>query len=404
MSIASRRTLLKSGIALAAGCIARPGLAIDIPGSGAMLNLHDRLTSPVRLEAIDQLRIGDAIWMRVRSTDGDTGYCPGNDRLDVTVALAKQLVIPFFLGKDARDIERLVDGVYTEHDRRGSVYKFAGMPFWNVVAHVEVAIFDLRGKLAGRPVCELLGERRREAIDVYISQFGRETTAEQEVENARRDLEQSGARATKLKIGLRMANSPAQTRRDRRIIELARKTLGDHITIYVDANGSYTRDEAVEMGRFLNAHGVRLFEEPLPWQDYRGTRDVTRSLQDLPIQVAGGEQDSSLWQWGEMTEQRIVDIVRTFIGPVPGSIGGFVRSLRVAQMAAAAGMQFTPHSPTVLPRAAAHLHLCAVVPNLGPFQEYRASGEVTAGRVAVPTGEGLGLQVDARQLEQGQAL
>ncbi len=119
----------------------------------------------------------------------------------------------------------------------------------------------------------------------------------------------------------------------------------------------------------------------------RGTKKVTDALK---MTVAGGEQDSSLWQWREMIESRILDHVQ----PDVSYNGGFVRTLRVARMAEKAGMQITPHSPTTLPRAAANLHLCAVVPNLGPFQEYRAYGSVENGKVTIPTSAGLGVNLN----------
>ncbi len=260
--------------------MARRSQAIDIPGSSPFLNLHERFTSPVQIESVDQLKVGNTIYFRVRSTDGAEGICHGNERLKVTIEMAKNLVIPFFVGKDARDIESLVDRVYTDRDSRGSVYKYAGMPFWNIVGHIEVAIFDMLGRIADVPVSTLLGGARRDSLDVYISQFGRTTTAEEEVENAAKDLIKTGARATKLKVGLRMKNSPAQMKRDRRMIELARERLGDDITIYVDANSSYTVEEAIKMGRHFEEHNVALFEEPLPWQNYRGTKiEVRRKLQ-----------------------------------------------------------------------------------------------------------------------------
>lgn len=385
MFLSDRRDFLKaSTIALALPLVQRRARAIDIPGSQPMLGLRERFTDRIQIESVEQLRVGKSIWLRVRSSDGAEGICPGNDRLLVTLEMARKLIIPYFVGKDARDIESLVDGVYTDRDRRGSVYKYAGMPFWNVIGHLEVAIFDMLGKIAGVPVSDLLGKQKRSAIDVYISQFGRTTTAEQEVANAASDLEKTGARATKLKVGLRMKNSSDQMKRDRRLIELARETFGDDVTIYVDANGSYTAAEAIELGRHFERFRVALFEEPLPWQDYRGTRQVTRALN---LTVAGGEQDSSLWQWQDMISSRVVDLVQ----PDIFYNGGLVRTLRVARLAEAAGMKVTPHSPKVMPAAAANLHLCSVLSNPGPFQEYRSYGLVKNGKVPVPEGNGLGL-------------
>ncbi len=396
----SRRQLFKGSLFASLAMLPGVGRAVEIPGSKPMLDLESRFESPVVVKSVDQLQVGKTIWFRVRSTDGIEGYCPGNDRLKVTIDLAKQLVIPFFVGKDARDIESLVDDVYTVNDDRGSVYKYAGMPFWNTVGHLEIAVFDMLARKAGVPVNHLLGNPLRDRIPVYISQFGRNTTAQQEVARAAKDLEATGAQATKLKVGLRMANSKEQMRRDRQMIELARKTFGDETTIYVDANSSYTAAEAIEMGRFLDDYGVAFFEEPVPWQDYRGTRKVAESLRHLKIQVAGGEQDSSLWQWQDMIDSRIVDLVQ----PDVFYNGGFVRTLRVAKLAGAVGMQVTPHSPKVLPEAAANLHLCSVLPNLGPFQEYRSYGRVKDGQVTVPSGTGLGITIDRKSLNDARLL
>ena len=396
----NRRSFVATTLAGSALAFPATGKAIDIPGSEQrFLDLKKKFAAPVILDSVEQLKVGDSIWFRVRDSDGAEGYCPGNDRLKVTVDLAKQLIIPFFLGKDVREIESLVDGVYTERDSRGSVYKYAGMPFWNVVAHLEVALLDMLSRKARVSLSELFGNQKRTKIPVYISQFGRSTTAKEEVANAAQDLEKTGAKATKLKIGLRMSNSDSQTRRDRRMIELARKTFGDDVTIYVDANSSYTVEEAVEMGRFLNDHDVELFEEPVPWQDYHGTQRVSNALRDLDIKVAGGEQDSSLWQWKDMIDRRTVDIVQ----PDVFYNGGLIRTLRVARMAEAACIPVTPHSPKVLPIAAANLHLCSMLPNIGPFQEYRSFGKVTNGMVSVPQGIGLGIEItdqvgDAKKL------
>ena len=399
-NVIHRRQLIKNAAIASFALLPRISYGVDIPGSKPMLDLKSRFQSPIIIESVEQLRVGNSIWFRVRTKKGLSGYCPGNDRLKVTVEMAKQLVIPFFVGKDARDIESLVDGVYTERDSRGSVYKFAGMPFWNIVGHIEVAVFDMLARQAEVPVSTLLGKPLRAQIPVYISQFGRATTAQQEVANAAKDLEKTGASATKLKVGLRMANSKQQIQRDRRMIELARKTFGDDVTIYVDANSSYTVAEAIEMGRFFDEYGVALFEEPVPWQDYRGTRKVAEGLRELKIKVAGGEQDSSLWQWDDMINGRIIDVAQ----PDVLYNGGFIRTLRVAKMAEAAGIPITPHSPKVLPHAAANLHLCSVLPNLGPFQEYRSYGKTVNGKVIVPTGDGLGIEIDTQRLANAPVL
>ena len=360
---------------------------VEIPGSRPLLDLANQLGGSVRVKRVELMQGDRSLVVRVEAEDGTAGYAADNGRLAATATLARQLVFPFFVGKDLRDLEQLVDDVYLRRDDRGSVYKFAGMPFWNAVGLVEVACFDLLGRRLGLPVHRLLGSQRRERVAVYISQFGRDTTAAAELESARRDLDATGARATKLKVGRRMHTTARQTARDRRMIRQASTVLGEDVTLYVDANGSYTTTQAIEMGRFLDDHGVTLFEEPLPWEDRRGTGEVRAALHDRAIAIAGGEQDSSLWTWRDLVADHVVDVLQ----PDVFYNGGLIRTLRVARMAAAAGRSITPHSPKVLPVAAAVRHLCAVVENLGEFQEARSYGHVREGFAHVPDGPGLGI-------------
>jgi len=351
-----------------------------------MLNLHQVFTSPVKVKAIEVLRLRGGYYVRTISTDGAIGIVKANSRLPHILSLLKHLVIPYFTGKDARDLESLVDGVYTQ----GSNYKYAGMPFWNCVSHVELSLFDMLGRIANQPAGALLGKVIRREIPVYLSSLTRETTPEEEVERVRESLEKRGAKAAKLKIGGRMKNRPRDAERTKRLVPLARNTFGDDIAIYVDSNGSYTASEAIEVGRMLEEYNAGFFEEPCPWQEYEQTKRVADALK---ITIAGGEQDSSLAQFDSMIRHRIVDLVQ----PDLYYNGGFIRCLRVARMAAKVGMQITPHSPKTGPEAAPMLHFASVAPNLGPHQEYRPSNEIRNGRVKVPTGSGLGINYDPQE-------
>ncbi len=357
-----------------------------------LLNLRGVFAEPIRIRSVEALRVGEDFYVRVRSTNGEEGLAAGSRLLDL-LSLLQRRVVPFFVNKDARDLEALIDGVYLHN----SNYKYAGMPFWNAVAHVELALFDMLGKLARRPVGALFGQVRRTEIPVYISRFNRDSSPEQEVNTAQRALAATGARAVKLKIGLRMRNSPAQTRRDRRMVELARRTLGEEVAIYVDANGSYTPREAIEMGRFLQEHQVGFLEEPCPWEEHEQTKEVADALE---MTVAGGEQDSSFPRFRWMIRNRAVNLVQ----PDVYYNGGLIRTLRVAQLARAANLPVTPHSPKTGATATPMLHLASVVPNMGPHQEYRQSNEVQRGVVQVPTGHGLGFEVDPERLQRAEVL
>jgi L-alanine-DL-glutamate epimerase-like enolase superfamily enzyme len=319
--------------------------------------------------------------------------------------ILQELIAPYYLGRDARDLESLLEGVYVHR----SNYKLAGVAFWNCVSHLEFSVLDMLGVIADRPVCELLGPVIRREIPVYLSSMRRDTTPEEEVEWLGRRLAETNARAVKLKIGGRMSrNADAFPGRTDRLIPLAREAFGDEVAIYVDANGSYDAEHAIVVGEMLQAYGVGFFEEPCPWEAYEETKRVADAL---AMTVAGGEQDSSLPRFDWMIRERAVDLVQ----PDLAYNGGFLRGLRVASMAERAGMQVTPHCPKADPNTAYMLHFAAVVPNLGPHQEYRALGpggewwaapsfQVRDGAVPVPAGPGLGVEYDPAIWREAQIL
>jgi L-alanine-DL-glutamate epimerase-like enolase superfamily enzyme len=356
--------------------------------------------TPLKIASIELLRHKSIYLVRTTTSDGAVGIAVCNDRVQYLHPILQQLVIPFFVGQDARLIESLIDGVYVAR----SNYKLAGLALWCCVGWVEFSILDLLGKVSKRSVAELLGGVVRKEVPVYLSSLRRDTTPEQEVAWLSKRLEQTGARAVKLKIGGRMSqNADAAPKRTERLIPLARKTFGDKMTIYVDANGSYDAKHAIEVGKMLEAHNVGFFEEPCPFEEYDQTKRVADALR-LP--VAGGEQDTSLPRFDWMIRQRAVDVVQ----PDLNYNGGFLRTCRVARLAAAAKLPITPHAPQTGVNAAYMLHFAGRTPNLGPFQEfngapqtaepwYRPVFEVRKGMLEVPDGPGLGITIDARILK-----
>lgn len=383
-----RRFLQLSASSLLAG-LAVPGSLLPIARARAanlppwrrhpdFLNLHDRLPSPVPIRALDLVEVEGRRWLRARS-DGDAiGLCIDNGRMKPLESLLRQRVIPFFRNRDARDLEELVEAVFLN----GSNYKYAGLAFWCSVAFVEIALFDLMARRLEKPVHALLGRQQRNAIPVYFSRFNRDNTAREEVEATLPGLKRHGFRAVKCKVGRRMYDTPKQRRRDVELVHRAREILGPDITIYVDANGSWTGDGAIAFGRAAEEAGLGFIEEPCRWQDYAGTRKAAMALK---TPLACGEQDTSYERFEWMLRAGHIRVVQ----PDVYYNGGFIRALRVARRAARAGRLFTPHSPKTGLQAAANLHLVSVVPNAGAFQEYREADEVVDGRVAVPPGPGL---------------
>ncbi len=200
-----------------------------------VFNLHKYFSNPLKISAIDLLQSGNRYFLRTRTSDGAEGLVLTKNMEDY-IAILLRRVVPHFIGKDARDLESLVDEVYVADTN----YKMAGQAFWCPVAYVEQSLFDLMGKALRKPSAELMGGILRKEIPVYLSGSGRDTTAEEEVEIYVRGVETTGAKAVKFKIGGRMSeNRDAYPGRTEKILELAQQKLASKVTLMADANGSY---------------------------------------------------------------------------------------------------------------------------------------------------------------------
>ncbi len=405
-----RRRFLK--ISALAGCLpAIPGWLRCAPAAAArtpsyertLFRLHELSKEPVEIESIELLRNGSHYFVRSRSRDGVVGIARTKQVEDFIPILLRR-VAPFFVGKDARDLESLVDGVYVRN------YKMAGQALWCPVAYVEQSLFDLLGKVAGKPVGELMGGVIRTMVPVYLSGSQRDTTAEQEVEIYVQGVAETGARAVKFKIGGRMSrNADAYPGRTEKLLQLARKKLGDDVIIYVDANGSYDSAKAIETGRMLEDLQVSFFEEPCPWEELGETKKVADAL---TMPVAAGEQDASLWRFQWMIENGVMDIVQ----PDLNYNGGFIRTARVARMAREAAMRIVPHNTQTGIASTNILQFASSIPNIGPYMEYpyrsRPNHEswyspqfrIEAGALRVPTGPGLGVSIDSDFLRRAEKI
>ncbi len=358
-------------------------------------NLHKFFSTPVKIASIELLQSHKQYFLRTRSADGAEGIIQTKDIVDYVQILAHR-VMPHFLNKDARDLEHLVDEVYVTN----SNYKLAGQAFWCPVAYVEQSLFDLMGKTLKKPAGELMGGVLRKEIPVYLSGSGRDTTAEEEVEVYVRGVENTGAKAVKFKIGGRMSdNQDATPGRTNKILELAQTKLAGKVTLMADANGSYDAKNGIEIGKRLQDMKYLWFEEPCPWEELSETKRVADALE---MKVAFGEQNSSLWQFQWMIDNKVMDVVQ----PDLNYNGGFIRAARVARMARKANMWICPHDTQTGAASVNILQFAATTPNIGPYMEYvsRAPAkkeswyspnfEIRNGVIPVPEGPGMGLEFD----------
>lgn len=403
----SRRSFLGSACAFAASAAVAQRASAAPERTGPSFEELDRVlaapilkteafTTPVKIESIELLRNGGSFLVRVRSTDGAEGLTvPNDDRMIEGYPIFLNRIVPFFVGKDGRNLENLMWELYRDKDN----YKLQGLSLWANVMAIETAILDLLGKVAGQSIGELLGGVRRRDIAVYRASGTRGNTPEEEIDDLRRLLEETGGKALKFRLGGRMSkNADSLPGRSEALIPLVRKTFGDDVTLYADSNSSYDVPNAIRIGRLMEEHGYAFFEEPCRFDHFEDTKAVADAL---TIPVAGGEQEFSEYGFRWMIGHRGVDIVQ----PDLHYYGGFLRALRVARMAELAGMPCTAHMSGAGLGYVDVLHFASVVKDPGPHQEYKGAADVPVicetsdlkprnGMIRVPSGPGYGVTVE----------
>jgi len=351
---------------------------------------------PVRIASVELLRNGRVYLVRVRSSDGvEAITVPNPSRMAIFYPLFLRQIAPFFIDKDARDLERLLWDVY----RHDSNYKLQGLALWVCVAAMEMAMLELMAQTAQRPLADFFGGARRRDIPVYVASSNRGNTPQAEIEHLRKLVEQSGARALKFRLGARMSrNADNPPGRSEALIVAAREAFGERMTLYADANSSYDLREAVRIGRLMEAHGYGFYEEPCEFDDLWATKAVADTLS---VPIAGGEQEFSLHRWVWMIANRALDIVQ----PDLHYGGGLIRATKVARLAAAAGMKVVPHMSGGGLGYLDVVQFASFTPNIGDFMEFKGNTDLPVscatsslkceqGVVRCPTGIGFGITID----------
>ena len=364
------------------------------------------LREAVKIASVELLRNGGSYLVRVRSTSGATGYADAHSSvMSAAYPILLKKVAPFFVGKDARELEALLTGVYLA----SSNYKWQGLPFWVSVAVVEIAILDLLGKVAGQPLGALIGQVRRRKIPVYRASGNRGNAPEAEIEYLQRIASETGAGAIKFRLGARMRYDEASTRRDRALIPLTRKTFGDRMAIYADANGSYDVPQAIRIGKLMEDYQFGFYEEPVPFDYYDETRQIAAALR---IRIALGEEEASLRGMRRIIEQGIARVIQ----PDLLYFGGLIRSVKVARMAEVAGLDCTAHMSGGGLGFLYVAHFASAIANPGAHQEYKGEDDLLpvssatsslkseGGMLTVPTGPGLGVEIDPAFLAKAVAV
>jgi L-rhamnonate dehydratase len=345
----------------------------------------------------------DDLIVRIHTDEGITGIGEVDSSPELVQALVQApsshavatSLRDALIGEDPFDVERLWQKMY-----RALIYFGRRGIAIHAISGLDIALWDIKGKAVGKPVCELLGTPVRDRVRAYASMLMPDTTAE--VAIAVTGLRDQGFTAVKLGWGP-LGKDPQH---DVELAAAARVAGGEGVDIMIDAGLGYVADAktAIGVAREYERLGIYWLEEPFEPDEYEAYAELADTV-DLPI--AAGEQDATWWGFRELIERAHVDVVQ----PDVTRCGGITETLRIAELARSHGVATVPHAWKSGIIKAASLHVNAVLPD-GNLQEYCVADTPintrltqqrlpieADGCVAVPTAPGLGVDLDENVLE-----
>jgi L-alanine-DL-glutamate epimerase-like enolase superfamily enzyme len=358
----------------------------------------------LRLDKVDATRADgtqDAFLVRVHTDEGVVGI----GEADTSPYVARTIVeMPashsiarglreLLVGEDALQIDRLWQLMFHGVDHYGR-----GGAALHVMSAIDMALWDLSGKVTGRPVADLLGGRRVDQVPVYASEVMPETTDE-----VRRIAERAAAAGYRaLKLGWGPLGRSIE--RDIELIETARATLGADRALMIDGGRAYTVKGALALLRRVEEHGLYWFEEALEPDDLDGYRRLADAAE---VRIAAGEADSGIAPFRALVEHGHVDVLQ----PDVARCGGFTVARQIAELARGRSVEVVPHCFSTGVLVAASLHFVAIL-DRPTWSEFSVADsplvngilatpfELVEGRLRVPTGPGLGIELDDDLVER----
>ena len=314
--------------------------------------------------------------------DGGTGV-RGAPRM---IAATVESLQPALIGEDPLDHERIWASMWVPKliGRRGFTTR--------VISAIDIALWDLKGKICGLPVAKLLGAHSAK-LPAYLA--GGYYEPGKDLAGLGAEMESYvalGARAVKMKIGA------VAIREDVERVRAVRAAIGGDVKLLVDANNAYRVHEAIEIARKLEQLDVFWLEEPVMPDDYRGLAQVAASS---PIPVASGENEYTRYGFRDLVEHGHAAI----LNPDAMFVGGVTEWLKVAAFAQAYDLPVAPHGIQEI-----HVHLATAVPNGLLVEYYRHSNDAISQRsfleplplvdgfVSPPVRPGFGIELDEEAL------
>ena len=346
----------------------------------------------------NELRPEDCVHtlVTVQTDEGLTGLGSvfTNDGL---VRAALQVLAPLLEGESALEPERVSEKLH-QH----TFWMGRGGAITHAISGVDIALWDLLGRVTGQPVGRLLGGRCRDRVRPYASLLMDEP---ERLADRLRSVRAQGFRAFKIGWG---PFGRRDDRTDRAIVAAARDAVGPDFRLMVDAGASdaywkHGYKWALQTARMLAEYDVYWFEEPLAPDRME---DYVRLREHAPVRIAGGEVLTRRQAFQPWIDAGAFDIVQ----PDVTKVGGISEERHIAWMAQDHGIDFIPHGWNTAIGLAADLHLASAIPATD-MVEYIAGSpfidEITQGgwkldsdgMLAIPDGPGLGIELDDAGVE-----
>ena len=329
----------------------------------------------------------DAVYMRVDTDEGVTGWGEafGFGACAITLEAAKIVVAPLAVGRDPTDIPALMADLH--HRLHGMALNG---PVRFALSGLDIALWDIAGKMAGQPIHRLLGgDGTRARVPAYASLLRTQDSVH--VANLSADAASRGYRHIKL--------------HERTVEEVAaaRQAVGPDVALMLDTNCHWSTAEAIEAAKRMREHDLMWLEEPVsPPDDFQGLKQV-RDEGGIP--VAAGENLGTFNDLRRMVDAGAVD----FVQPDVTKLGGISEIWKAVEFAAERGAALEPHSPLYGPGLIATQHVIAAMKQDALCEYYFCDlgaspmGDAilaTDGFMDVPTGPGLGVDVDLEVIER----
>jgi D-galactarolactone cycloisomerase len=336
----------------------------------------------------------DMVLVKVQAEDGTVGFGEAHHAMAPTAIaeIINHSLAPLVIGMECLDREGAFDRIYRAQIQTHG----AGTAVVIGASGIDMALFDLAGKILAQPVYALLGGSRK-SIPAYAGGLSLGFQPLDDLEREVQAILDRGYRAIKLRAGHKVDA-------DAERVAHIRRNFGDDIDIAVDAATRYSALDTVAIARYCEANNVYWLEEPFAPDNIAGYLDLKKRT---ATPLAAGENHYTKQAFRELLRKGAIDIVQADCTKA----GGISEVKKIADMAAAFHVRVAPHTSQSILSAAANLHVLSAIPNgliheadlapLNPFRDDLASDPpvITNGMVMAPDGPGLGLDIREEILE-----